>query len=292
VFLTVGPGQVFIPILGVCSVMVLKFAGVDLGEPAVMGVINVSPESFYKGSVRKDADAIAETAVRMVEDGAVFIDIGAKSTAPYLETQIPVEEEIKRAVWAVKAVKGAVDVPVSIDTTSARVAEEAIAAGADVVNDVTGFKGDEAMAKVVSEYGVPAVLCAHGEVRPFSEPVRTVVELLEESLSIAKDYGVADVAVDPAVGFLRPEWPPWYEWDSRVIANLNLLKVFGKPVLVGVSRKSFIGEITGRKPEERLSGSLSASAVAVLRGADIVRTHDVGETVDAVRVASFMRRFL
>ncbi|EEB74169.1 dihydropteroate synthase [Thermococcus sp. AM4] len=270
----------------------MKFAGVNLDEPRVMGVINVSPESFYKGSVRNDEKALAETAVRMVEEGASFIDIGAKSTAPYLETQIPLEEEIRRAVWAVKVVKDAVDVPLSIDTTSARVAEEALKAGADIINDVTGFKGDPGMAKVASKYSAPAVLCAHGNVRDFSDPVRTVIEFLEESLTIAEEHGVEDVAVDPAIGFLRPEWPPWYEWDSKVIANLNLLKLLGRPILVGISRKSFIGAITGReKPEERLAGSLSATAIAVLKGARIVRTHDVKETLDAIKVARHIARY-
>ena len=270
----------------------MKFAGLSLERPRVMGVINVSPESFYKGSVRNDEKALAETAVRMVEEGASFIDIGAKSTAPYLETQIPLEEEIRRAVWAVKVVKDAVDVPVSIDTASARVAEEALKAGADIVNDVTGFKGDPGMAKVASEYSAPAVLCAHGNVRDFLDPVRTVIEFLEESLTIAREHEVSDIAVDPAIGFLRPEWPPWYEWDSKVIANLNLLKLLGKPILVGISRKSFIGAITGReKPEERLAGSLSATAIAVLKGARIVRTHDVRETLDAIKVAEFIGRF-
>lgn len=270
----------------------MKFAGISLDEPRVMGVINVSPESFYKGSVKSDERALAETAVKMVEEGASFIDIGAKSTAPYLETQIPLEEEIKRAVWAVKVVKDSVDVPVSIDTTSARVAEEALKAGADIINDVTGLKGDPEMAKVASEYSAPTVLCAHGTVRDFSDPVATVVHFLEESLAIAREHGVEDVAVDPAIGFLRPRYPPWYEWDSKVIANLNLLKLLGKPILVGVSRKSFIGAITGREnPSERLAGSLSATAVAVFRGANIVRTHDVRETLDAVKMAGFLRRF-
>ncbi|WP_457742144.1 dihydropteroate synthase [Thermococcus sp.] len=271
----------------------MKFAGVNLNEPRVMGVINVSPESFYKGSVRNDERALAETAVRMVEEGASFIDIGAKSTAPYLETQIPLEEEIRRAVWAVKVVRDVVDVPISIDTTSAKVAEEALKVGADIINDVTGFKGDREMVKVASDYNVPAVLCAHGEVRNFSDPVRTVIRFLQESLTIAREHGVEEIAIDPAIGFLRPAWPPWYEWDSKVIANLNLLKLLGRPILVGISRKSFIGAITGRKnPEERLAGSLSAAAIAVLKGANIVRTHDVKETLDAINVAGFIGRFL
>ncbi|ASJ14330.1 dihydropteroate synthase [Thermococcus radiotolerans] len=270
----------------------MKFAGIDLSEPRIMGVINVSPESFYKGSVRNDEDRLIETAVKMVEDGASFIDIGAKSTAPYLETQIPVEEEVRRAVWAIKTIRDHVDVPISIDTTSARVAEEALKAGADIINDVTGLKGDPRMAEVARDYGAPAIVCAHGEVRNLSDPIHTVIDFLEESLIIAERHGIEEIAIDPAIGFLRPEWPPWYEWDSKVIANLDILKIFGRPILVGISRKSFIGAITGRKdPAERLPGSLSATAIAVLKGAHIVRTHDVKETLDAVRVAAFIRRF-
>ncbi|NJD99205.1 dihydropteroate synthase [Thermococcus sp. LS1] len=270
----------------------MKFAGVDLSKPKIMGVINVSPESFYKGSVKNDKEKLIETAVKMVEEGAAFIDIGAKSTAPYLETQIPLEEEIRRAVWAIKTIREHVDVPISIDTTSAKVAEEALKAGADIINDVTGLKGDEKMAEVAKEYGAPVIVCAHGEVRNLSDPVHTVIDFLGESITIAEKHGIEEIAVDPAIGFLRPEWPPWYEWDSKVIANLNALKIFGRPILIGVSRKSFIGAITGRKdPSERLPGSLAATAIAILKGANIVRTHDVKETLDAVKIADFIRRF-
>ncbi len=269
----------------------MKFAGVDLKEPRIMGVINVSPESFYKGSVKRGEKELIDAVLRMVEDGASFIDIGAKSTAPYLETQIPLEEEIRRAVWAVSTIRDYVDVPISIDTTNSRVAEEAIKAGAEIINDVTGFKGDGRMAEVAAEYSVPAVLCAHaGEVN-LKDPIHMVIDALRESLTVAEAYGVEEVAVDPAIGFFRPEWPPWYEWDSKILANLNMLKVLGKPILVGVSRKSFIGAITGRKAEERLAGSLAATAVAVLNGASIIRTHDVRETLDAVKVAELIKRF-
>jgi dihydropteroate synthase len=270
----------------------MKFAGVSLEKPRVMGVINVSPESFYKDSVAGNEEALIGMAKKMVADGAAFIDVGAKSTAPYLETQIPVEEEKRRALWAIKTIREHVDVPISIDTTSAEVAEEAIKAGADIINDVTGLKGDRRMGEVAKEYGAPVIVCAHGDASSLSDPIHTVTDLLKESITIAERHGVEEVVVDPAVGFLRPEWPPWYEWDSRIIANLNLLKVLGRPILVGVSRKSFIGAITGREdPTERLPGSLAATAIAVINGASIVRTHDVRETVDAIRVASFIRGF-
>ncbi len=269
----------------------MRFAGVDLKEPKIMGVINVSPESFYKGSVKKSEKELVETVLKMIEEGASFIDIGAKSTAPYLETQISIEEEIRRAVWAVSTVRDYVSIPISIDTTRSKVAEEAVKAGADIINDVTGFKGDKQMVEIAEEYSIPAILCAHTADINLKDPIHTVINALRESLVLAQKHGIEEVAVDPAIGFLRPDWPPWYEWDSKVIANLNMLKVFGKPILVGVSRKSFIGAITGRRAEERLAGSLAATAVAVFNGANIIRTHDVRETLDAVKVAGFMKRF-
>ena len=230
----------------------------------------------------------------MINEGASFIDIGAKSTAPYLEAQIPIGEEIRRAVWAISTIREHVKVPISIDTTNAKVAEEAIKAGADIINDVTGLKGDPNMARVAREYDVPIIVCAYKEVKNFMDPIQEVLEALRESLQIAykNDIGKNKIAIDPAIGFLRPQYPPWYEWDSKVIANLNLLKVFGLPILVGISRKSFIGAITGRKdPLERLAGSLAATAIAMWNGANIIRTHDVKETLDAIKVANFIRKF-
>lgn len=150
-----------------------------------------------------------------------------------------------------KTIRDHVDVPISIDTTNAKVAEEAIKAGADIINDVTGLKGDPEMSEVAADYGTSVVLCAHGEVSNFSDPVHTVMDFLQESIEIAERHEIEDVAVDPAIGFLRPEWSPWYVWDSKVIANLNLLKSLGRPILVGISRKSFIGAITGRQDPRR-----------------------------------------
>ncbi len=272
----------------------MKFAGISLEEPRVMGVINVSPESFFKGSISQREDELIETALKMLEEGASFIDIGAKSTAPYLENQIPVEEEIRRALWALSILRDNVDVPISIDTTNAKVAEEAIKVGADIINDISGLKGDPKMVEVAREYNVPLILCAHKDVKDFSDPIHEVINALQESLQIAYKNNIEKekIAIDPAIGFLRPKYPPWYEWDSKVIANLNLLKVFGLPILVGVSRKSFIGAITGRRdPIERLAGSLGATAIAVWNGANIIRTHDIKETLDAIKIAHFIKRF-
>ncbi len=274
-------------------------AGVPVGdeEPVrVMGVINASPESFYKGSVVTDPERAASLAEEMVREGASFIDVGGMSTAPYLDTYVTPEEEAGRVVPIIEAIKenSSVKAPVSVDTTRAFVAKKAIEAGADIVNDVKGLKGDPRMCKVVAEYGVPVIVAANplGQRIEGADPIRTVMTALEESIRIAEDAGVdvAKIVIDPAIGFIRPKNPPWYVWDATVIANLDILRAFGLPILVGISRKSFLKAITGReKPEERLAGSLAAAAIAVWNGAHIVRAHDVRETVDAVRVAKFIR---
>lgn len=274
-------------------------AGVPVGdeEPVrVMGVINASPESFYKGSVVTEPERAASLAEEMVREGASFIDVGGMSTAPYLDTYVTPEEEAGRVVPIIKAIKenSSVKAPVSIDTTRAFVAEKAIEAGADIVNDVRGLKEDPRMARVVAEYGVPVIVAANplGQRIEGADPVKVVMTALEESITIAEDAGVdaAKIVIDPAIGFIRPKNPPWYVWDATVIANLDLLRAFGLPILVGISRKSFLKAITGReKPEERLAGSLAATAIAVWNGAHIVRAHDVRETADAVKVAKFIR---
>ncbi len=281
------------------NVIKAVIAGVSVGdeEPVrVMGVINASPESFYKGSVVTEPERAAALAEEMVREGASFIDVGGMSTAPYLETYVTPEEEVGRVVPIIKAIKenSSVKAPVSIDTTRAFVAEKAIEAGADIVNDVRGLKEDPRMAKVVAEYGVPVIVAANpvGQRIEGNDPVRVVLTALEESIRIAEDAGVdtGKIVVDPAIGFIRPKNPPWYVWDATVIANLDILRAFGLPILIGISRKSFLKAITGReKPEERLAGSLAATAIAVWNGAHIVRAHDVKETVDAVKVAKFIR---
>ncbi len=277
--------------------IVAKIAGVMVGDeypPRIMAVINVSPESFYQGSVARSVEEVVRRAEMAVKQGADFIDVGARSTAPYKDTDIPLEEEIRRAVTAIRAIKEntSLKVPVSIDTFSARVAEEAIRAGADIVNDVRGLKADPDMARIVAEYDVPVIIAAHKpRLHNNVNPVAVVMEALQESLEIARRHGVDEgkIVIDPAIGFFRPQNPPWYVWDATMLANLYILRGFGKPVLVGVSRKSFIGAITGRdKPEERLWGSLAATAIAVYNGAHIIRTHDPLETRDAALLAKYI----
>lgn len=259
----------------------------------IAGVINVSPESFYKGSVASP-DNVGRVSVRMVEEGADLIDIGGRSTAPYLKTDIPLEEEVRRIREGVRSVRELVDVPVSVDTFRARVAEEALKLGADVINDVTGLKGDERMVEVIADYKPSLIVCAN-EVVPSGSgrPIDRVVRALAETLEILRkiDYETEKVIVDPCIGFFRYPEIPWYIWDINVIANLGEMRTLGRPIAIGISRKSFIGVLTGRaKPEDRLYGSLALSAIAVLKGAHVVRTHDVLPTRDAVRaVEGFLK---
>lgn len=274
-----------------------RLAGVEVGDGRpvrVMGVINVSPESFYKGSVKVGREEVAKAALQMVEEGADIIDVGARSTAPYLNTAIPLEEEVRRMVEAIKAIRDVVDRPISADTTSSVVAEEALKAGADIVNDVSGLKGDPRMARVIADHRAPVIVSAR-ESRPMAgSPVPRVIAALRESLSIALNAGIDEecIVVDPAIGFFRYTEYPWYVWDCEVLAGLRRVREeLKRPICIGVSRKSFIGALLGReRPEDRLYGSLASAAIAVYNGADLVRAHDVQATRDAVRMAEFIRR--
>jgi dihydropteroate synthase len=277
----------------------LKIGVVPIGRklvPKVLGIINASPESFYKASVRTGEREIATAAKQMEEYGAHIIDIGAMSTAPYLETVIPVEEESRRMRQAVRAVKSACDLPVSADTPRASVAEEAIAAGADAINDVTGLKYDARMADVVAGAGVPVIIGAYSK-GPVTGRLEGTLKALKESLTLARKAGIADAAVDPSIGFFRDEGKnpfftkmtdmPWYTRDIEVLNNLDRLAKL-KPVCISVSRKSFIGHLLNVKADDRLVPSIMCEAKAVLNGASIIRTHNVRETVQALTMLQLL----
>jgi dihydropteroate synthase len=252
-----------------------------------MAVINVSPESFYAASVRRDRGALRAAAEAAVEGGADFIDVGAMSTAPYLNTEISAAEERRRLTWALEIVAAAVSVPLSADTTRAEVARAALASGARIINDVTGLRGDPAMAAVAAEAEGLVVVASRRE-RGHAATVGTVLALLRASLERAARAGVPPgrIVVDPGIGFFPGSRPAPEVFNCRLLACLDSLATLGRPVLVGVSRKSFIGRLTGRTdPAERLPGSLAATAIAVFNGAAVIRTHDPAATRDAVRVA-------
>ncbi len=272
-------------------------AGVHLGDGlpvAVMGALNVSPGSFYAGSVVAGGDDLLRAAERMAREGASLLDVGAMSTAPYLSGSISASEEAERLGWAVGILASKLGVPVSADTSRAEPARAALGAGAAIINDVRGLTADPALAPLVAGAGAGLIIMASerggAEGQP---PVDAVMELLEESLRIAIQAGISDerIVVDPGIGFFRRRGIAWHEWDCEILAALGRLRDLDRPVCVGVSRKSFVGEIAGEAdPGRRLPGSLAAVAAAVLGGAHLIRAHDVGETVQAVRVAEAIRR--
>lgn len=278
----------------------MKIGSVLIGKKyaaKVMGIINVSPESFYKGSVKTGEEEIAAAAKQMEKAGAHIIDIGAMSTAPYLETVITVDEEIRRMKQAIKTVKNACGTPVSADTPRARVAEEAIAAGADTINDVTGLKYDSKMANIVANAGVPVIAGAYSKT-PATGKIAGTLKALKESLAIAKKAKIVNVIVDPSIGFFREEGKnpfftrmtdvPWYTRDIEVLYNLEKIAELN-PVCVSVSRKSFIGHLLNIQGEDRVIPSIICEAAAVLNGASIVRTHSVRETANALMMLQLLK---
>ena len=269
-----------------------KICGVWVGDKhpvRIMGVLNLGPESFYKGSIVTTEAATVERAKEMVIEGAEFLDLGAMSTAPGVNN-ISEDEELSKLLPVLKAVLDAVDVPISVDTFRPNVANEALNIGANIINDVSGFKHDKNMVKILADHDTPSVIMATNRVIGDPLTVPEIIKSLQESLDLTKkfDYDRGKVIVDPAIGRWVPE--KTYQYNLNIIKQLSELIQLDCPILVGISRKSFIHEILARPdPKERLFGSLSATAIAVINGAHIVRTHDVAATRDVVRVAELLK---
>lgn len=276
----------------------------DAQPVRVIGVINTSRECFYKGSAKTPSDLVGELALKMTEEGADIIDVGGMSTAPSkIFKDVSIKEESKRLVMAIQAIKGvAPSIPISVNTPRSESANSALNEGASIVNDVSGFKFDPKMKQVVSKYKASAILMAHEIHESRGSPINRISRALSESLKIAKSAGIQakSIVLDPGLGFFRKEGGgfgfsrsskmPWYVWDSIVIRELSDLRELGRPICITISRKSFVGKLLGEEnPDERLPGSLAATAIAVYNGANVVRTHDVGATLQAVRVASAIR---
>lgn len=275
-----------------------NLADLSIGDAApvrIMAVLNVSPESFYRGSVRTDLDQLAKTAQAMAGAGADIIDLGAMSTAPYLKTWISEDEEADRLAQAVRAVAARVSVPISADTKRATPAAAALAAGARIINDVSGLKNDPTMASIIADADAGVILMASEATPGTGTPIDRICAALEESLRLATQAGIANehIVLDPGIGFFRQPEVSWHEWDCIVLRELATLRRFGLPLLIGVSRKSFIGKILDQPDAaDRLIGSLACAAIAVNNGAHVIRAHDVKETVEAVRMAERLRPLL
>ncbi|AKB20907.1 dihydropteroate synthase [Methanosarcina sp. WH1] len=253
----------------------------------VMGVINVSPESFYKGSISSPESAL-EVARKMVEDGATFLDLGARSTWLFSEN-ISRKEELERLLPVLEALEGNVDVVISVDTMFSEIAEEALKRGADVINDVSGFTADPRMIKVVADHGCPAVVMASKKIPGDPLGMDSIIETLDSIIQAAKAGGIEpdSLILDPAIGRWTEEKLPMYDFET--LDDFERLKIFEKPLLAALSRKSFIGDVLGKSANERLYGSLAAAAIAVHKGAHIIRTHDVPETSDVIKLSGALR---
>ena len=262
------------------------------GTPKIMGILNVSPESFYKESISIGKKIISERALQMEKEGADIIDIGGMSTAPYLDTVISVEEEVERIRNSVKAVKEVCRIPVSVDTPRADVAKVSAELGVDLINDVTGLKYDERMKEIVFSTGLPVIIGAYGRksITYRSGDIFETIEILQESLDLAHKKGISDnkIIIDPLIGFFRSTGNnpfftkiahhSWYERDLEIISGLMRLSKISKPICISVSRKSFIGKLFNLTESERLIPSIITQIICALNGASIIRTHDVKET--------------
>jgi len=272
-----------------------QLAGLDVGDGnpvRVMAVLNVSPESFYQGSVQIQREHIVKIAQAMVSAGANIIDVGAMSTAPYLKTAISEEEETERLTRAIEAIAAHVSIPISADTKRAAPARAALAVGATIINDVGGLKYDQQMAEVVASVEAGLIIMASEPTPQPGSPLVRIRTALTESLHLADRAGIAHehIVLDPGIGVFRQPEIFWHEWDRVVLQELASLRELGFPLLVGVSRKSFIGKILDQpNAADRLIGSLTSAAIAVYNGAHIIRTHDVKETVEVVKMAEWLR---
>lgn len=239
----------------------------------IMAILNVTPDSFSDGGKYNEVEQAVKRAKQMVEEGADIIDIGGESTRPGAD-YISEEEEIKRVIPIIKAIKNELDVLISIDTYKSKTAEEAIKAGADIINDVWGFKRDKNMAEVAAKYDIPCILMHNRENKPYTNLMKNVIEDLIESINIALDAGVKreNIILDPGIGFAKN-----YEENLIVMNNLEKIVNIGFPVLLATSKKSMIGLALDLPVDERGEGTIATTVMGIMKGCKFVRVHNVLE---------------
>jgi len=253
----------------------------------IMGILNFTPDSFSDGGKFDNIDAAVEHVKKMIDDGADIIDIGGESTRP---NHKPVEEaeEISRVIPIIKAIREKFNIPISIDTYKAKVAEKALEAGANLINDVWGFKKEKDIAKIAAKYNVPCCLMHNRDNEDYKNLIEDILDDLRESIKIAKEAGVRDenIILDPGIGFAKT-----YEQNLETMNKLQRFKELGYPILLGTSRKRMIGLTLDLPVEERVEGTVATTVIGIMKDAcDFVRVHDILENSRAAKMTDAIVR--
>ena len=253
----------------------------------IMGIVNVTPDSFYDGGKYKETESAVRQGLKLAEEGADIVDIGGESSRPGA-MPVSVKEELKRVIPVIKDLSKEIEIPISIDTYKSEVAEEALKNGAGMINDISALRMDENMVKVAREYDIPLILM-HMQGTPrtmqknlhYKDVIAEIYQFLNNRIEFAEENGIKPnkIIIDPGIGFGKTT-----KHNLLIVKNLKKFKSLKKPLLIGPSRKRFIGEVLDLPLEERLEGTLGAVAVALLNGAEIVRVHNVKETKRVVEI--------
>tara|TARA_B110001454_G_scaffold87119_1_gene83575 strand:- start:1971 stop:2849 length:879 start_codon:yes stop_codon:yes gene_type:complete len=273
-------------------------------EITIMGILNTSPESFYKKSIKSTKSEISKYLLEMEENGVNIIDIGGMSTAPYLKTIVSEKTESERITKTIKIIQNLSNIPISVDTCRASVAKNALELGIDVINDISGLKYDVNMPKIIEEYSPSVILCPYSKQLVKGNSISVTKKLLNESIMIAKNAKISKdkIVVDPAIGFFRRSSDvknklpytkinsDWAQRDIEIIKKLKLLKT-NFPILVSISNKSFIGKLLGKDdPSDRNTGTAIAEMLSIINGASIIRTHNPKITSDVIKITKSLTK--
>ena len=271
---------------------------------SIMGILNISPESFYKNSIKSTKSQISKFVSEMEENGTDIIDIGGMSTAPYLKTIVSEKIESERITKTIKIIQNLSNIPISVDTCRASVAKNALELGVDVINDISGLKYDKNMPKTIEKYNPSLILCSYSKKIVKGDAISETKKLLNESIMIAQNSQISKdkIVIDPAIGFFRRSSDvknklpytkinsDWAERDMEIIKKLKLLKTTF-PILVSISNKSFLGKILEKEdPTDRNTGTAIAEMLSIINGASIIRTHNPKITSDVIKLTKSLTK--